>query len=213
MRSLTTLCAVIGVMALATTAVADDYNPPLWRGDPYTTYQQWVFGSSSLAPAPDDISAGHPGVALTVGDTGPATVWSPTDPTETTRTGIWRTEDWLEITIQNFPQVNPLKDIWIQLTYKAEVHPDIYAEVPGGGGPYWASLIDEQEIPGSEYVHQTWQILIEPNPASEVIYIMPGTCTGWVDQIVIDTICTVPEPTTIFLLGLGGLALLRKRRA
>jgi hypothetical protein len=139
-------------------------------------------------------------------------VWSATDPVETSRTGVWKSEDWFEITIQNFEQANPLKEIWIQLTYKAEEYPDIYAEVPGVSGPHWATLIDEEPISGSDYMHQTWQILIEPNPASEVIYIMPGTCVGWVDQVVIDTICTVPEPTTIFLLGFGGLLLLRKRR-
>lgn len=206
------ICALIGALLGVNGVWGDDYNPPDWRGDPYTTYQQWVFGTSSLTPPPDDMSAGHPGVALTVVDNGPATVWSATDPTETTRTGVWRTEDWIEVTIQNFEEVNPLKEIWIQLTYKAEEYPDIYAEVPGVGGPYWATLEDEETIVGSDYVHQTWQILIEPNPASEIIYILPGTCVGWVDQIVIDTIC-VPEPTTICLLGLGALALLRKRRS
>ena len=38
-----------------------------------------------------------------------------------------------------------------------------------------------------------------------------GFRAEFVDQIVIDTIC-IPEPVTVCLLGLGALALLRKRR-
>ncbi|MHC4706911.1 MAG: PEP-CTERM sorting domain-containing protein, partial [Planctomycetota bacterium] len=155
---------------------------------------------------------GHPGVSMYIQDGGPATVWADADPVETDRLGIWRSEDWFQITIENFEQANPLKKIWIQLTYKADEQPDIYAEVPGVSGPHWATLINQEPISGSDYMHQTWEILIEPNPDSEIIYILPGTCTGWLDQVVIDTICTVPEPTTIFLLGFGGLLLLRKRR-
>ena len=45
----------------------------------------------------------------------------------------------------------------------------------------------------------------------EEIWIRPAECTTYIDELVIDTIC-VPEPATIFLLGLGGMALLRKRR-
>jgi hypothetical protein len=212
MRSSLVVLATLGIVFAFGTARADDYNPPGWRGDPLTTYQQWVFGDSSQTPAPDDMSAEHPGVSMYVADNGPATVWSATDPIETTREGVWKTEDWLEITIQNFDQDNPLKEIWIQLTYKGEVNADIYAELVGGSDPYWATLIDETPISGSEYVNQTWQIFIEPNPPAEIIYIMPGTCTGWIDQVVIDTICGVPEPGTMLLLGLGGLALLRRRR-
>ena len=48
---------------------------------------------------------------------------------------------------------------------------------------------------------------IEPNPAFEIVRIDGAVM---VDEIVIDTIC-IPEPASLALLGLGGLALMRRR--
>jgi len=56
---------------------------------------------------------------------------------------------------------------------------------------------------------------IEPNPVHEMVEIenllagMPGASA--VSEVIVDTIC-VPEPATLGLLALGGVALIRRKR-
>ncbi|HUW20967.1 MAG TPA: PEP-CTERM sorting domain-containing protein [Sedimentisphaerales bacterium] len=213
MRRLAVL--VIGVVLVANVVFAEDYNPPPWtRGGPGTTYQKWEFGASGVTPPADEVGQGNPGPSsLIVHDTGTATVWMPTVTPAAgvpEASGVWKigSSDSIEITIQNFDEQNPYKEIWLQMAWWSDENPVIYATVPGGTGELWPVLVDQQS-PGWNLA--TWKWHIEPNPEAETIIISPGLCALYVDQIVIDTIC-VPEPTTICLLGLGALALLRKRR-
>ena len=78
----------------------------------------------------------------------------------------------------------------------------------------------EQRIKGGR-TPEDWKKLtaiyiIEPNPDSESIcYSFAGNVdVGMpaVDYVRVNTVC-VPEPLTMSLLGLGGLFVLRKRRA
>ncbi|MHC4345719.1 MAG: hypothetical protein ACYSUP_13670, partial [Planctomycetota bacterium] len=49
------------VVALAfNSAWAEDLNPPQWRGQENTTYQQWEFGDNSFTPPPDYASDPYP---------------------------------------------------------------------------------------------------------------------------------------------------------
>ena len=77
--------------------------------------------------------------------------------------------------------------------------PDIQWPAPGpypGSGPWYT---------------YNYGLTIEPNPTSETVTITVPECAV-IDQIVVDTIC-IPEPGTLGLLVLGGLAVLRRRRA
>jgi hypothetical protein len=192
---------------------ADDYNPPeRWiRGDPGTTYQRWEFmdgGALPSAPEEDYINPFGP-ASLTITDEGETKVWMPSDGEG--HEGVWRYENQIIIEILNFNEDNPLKEIWIQLTYAAIGVPLVYADDPGGTR-FWGQMVNEEPIIDSEYLHATWHIIMEPNPDREIIFIEPRNCTTYIDEIVIDTIC-IPEPATLLMLGLGGLALLKKRRA
>jgi hypothetical protein len=205
MRRLLILSTVAAAVVLINTAWADDFNAPDWRGDPRTTYQRWEFGTSSTTPAPDDYTNTLGVPTLTVTGEFPYTAHQAS---YEGATGVWKFEDYIQIEIANFNEEYDLKRIWIQLTYLAATGtaPLILTEPT-----YSERNIVEGPTPSGNYYHIAYEILIEPNPTSETIYIQPADCTLYLDEVVIDTIC-IPEPATICLLGFGALALLRKRR-
>jgi hypothetical protein len=197
---------------LINTARADDACAPDWRGDPHTTFSIWEFDTSDNPTGPDSWY-------YLPGDYTPAL----TSPTLTVsgsvlhkdfdydKEGVWKFEGSIQVDLDNFDEENDYKEIWLQLTYYASGEPDVYVEV--GEDTIVGTRLFPVEPSGTDgYVFGVWQIIIEPNPSSEVLFITPRDCTTYMDEIVIDTIC-IPEPATICLLGLGALALLRKRRA
>jgi len=209
MRSVVILAVVVAVL-LCSSAWADDYNPPSWRGEDNTTFAEWGFADATNPSAPD---AGwvNPFGAPTLEVMGdmPYTQWKADD---LGHQGVWKFEDYIQIEIPNYDTENPMKEVWVQITYQADsIGQGIPLEITATPGLQSVTLVDQAQV-DTFYYNETYSVILEPNPSFETIFVSPRNCTTYVDQIVIDTIC-VPEPTTICLLGLGALAMLRRRRA
>ena len=78
--------------------------------------------------------------------------------------------------------------------------------------PYESLIRVEQQLMPNGYLHDTYSIILRPNPLLEEIDMFSIQCEIYVDEVVVDTIC-IPEPSMICLLSLGALIQLQKRRA
>ena len=203
LRGLISSMLVVGIAV--TSGFADDLVAPPWRGQPNTTYQAWEFGTSENPVAPD-LSMNPNGTASAdILGMIPGTYWKSED---RGHFGVWRIGEAIQLEIPNFPPPNPWKEIWIQITYDGgeSVLPEILV-LPEASS---ITLIETIDL-GDSYSHETYSIILEPNPPMEIIYVMPRFCEIYIDEIVVETIC-VPEPATLSLLAIGASVLVRCRR-
>jgi len=214
----------MGVLAwLAVPAVADDVQPPPWRGQWSTTSQIWEF----LTPNPGDPAGeglrpdgpapgGQPPLPSTMlwVTPGPGMEWMPEDlvTPESQRVGIWPLSGAIEVVVDNHEPPNELKWVWVQLTWRPQ---------PTGGIPEISGLqpspiraedmpkvVEEVTLPCG-WVETTYEWFLRPNPPDE--WFTVGGMID-VDELVIDTWC-IPEPSTLaMLLGMSLLVFWRRRR-
>lgn len=201
---------VLGVallMSAAPPVLADDFDPPPWRGAPGSTSQRWEFSSPANPVAPDayDNSWGVP--VATVNPYGP---WQPGDPNG--RQGIWPLSGSIELRIPNTPWPYT-KLIWLQLTWRPSVNtlppspPALTLWDPADA--LWPIVEEYTEPLQDGWNYSLYIGKIIPNPRWERI-VIEGNID--VDQIVVDTIC-IPEAGPWGLaagLGLLGLAFCRR---
>lgn len=194
-------------LAMGSTALAV-LQPP-WQGEPRTTFQEWDFDTNSVTPSPDSGTLNNPygDPLLRVTAAGD---WIST--TIDGYEGVWPLSGEIDIHLPNYQELQPKKEIWIQLTWKAT---DVDFYLPNepliGVVPFESMEMSRQDSVGEDgWVSSLFMIDIWPNPSEEWISIKGDIM---VDELVIDTYC-VPEPVTILLLGCGGalITLTGKRR-
>jgi hypothetical protein len=205
--------AVCAVVTWAIPGLAEDIWPPYWRGEWSTTSQVWEFRTPDNPVAPDGpATGGQPPLPSTMLHVfpGPGMEWIPFDPDAPERMGIWPLSGVMDVVVDNHDP-HPENEKWLsmQLTWKPQEvgrEPEVRLTYPDGL-PIQLSADGNFGFPGEWWMTQyTYKLPV--NPPEEFI-----TISGLinVDELVIDTWC-VPEPATLCLLALGGLAIMRKTR-
>ena len=195
-------------MLMPVVAAATVLFTPDWDGEDGSTFQEWSFDDDDNPAVPEVISNPYGGAeaTITVGVGSPGWVESGFPPL----TGYWDLSGeggQIVLDIDNRPESLPYKEIWVQVTYDLWFYEPPTVDVPGA-----VYLEGETAVVVGDWYLDLSKWRIEPNPAREQIILTAGPTYGsLIDQIAVHTIC-VPEPTTIALLGLGSLSLLRRKR-
>lgn len=135
------------------------------------------------------------------------------------RQGVWASEETtVTLFIPNSPVLNPYKDIWLVMGFRADLtktDAEVIATVPTATSIEqlgWAitPTYDHWGYTDGWYVLSAhWRIY--PNPSSETIFIKIHDSGADVDYITVVTEC-IPEPATAGLLALGVLGLIRRKK-
>jgi len=231
-RSIFALCLVLAA-GVAAPALGEHVTDPPWVTDPTdpdwaggtTTSESWGFTDGTYYPHfyPEeyDNPFGEPSIEV-LGEVSYVDPQSgqATDPhgNPTGAIHVDGESGTIKIKIANNPPNNPKKVIWLEVTSATAIPPGGITTSPAGtqlpgmpGGRQWAVPPNAPAPDGKCWYTYTYGFEIIPNPASETITIDAVPCT-WIEEIVVHTICVVPEPVTIALLAAGACVLLRRKR-
>jgi hypothetical protein len=181
------------------------------EGDPNTTHQRWDFTPGYvIGPIPFDGYNAKPEVVINPSPLNVTATISVGGPNNGTWDGVTKFTSSRSISVNlelpNYLTLNEYKEIWV------DIGSNVAEDISISATPTDISFVYEI-LPGqgdAEFGVGIW-----PNPYVEkvgfVIYPTAAGAPAVLDYIHVDTIC-IPEPTTIGLLGLGALSLLRRRK-
>ena len=197
MNKLITICLVVVLGAASTTLAAP-------------TRHVWYFQQNDPMPAADVVENEIGPASLRVT---PGPVVDPWKQVLDGRPGVWALSGEIDVIIPNNPALEEYKTITIDLVWKPGGIDDFMPDMPLVGvsavpmNSMEMTKADDLAL-GDGWWHSHYDIIIRPNPPEEWIAVKGDIL---VDELAIETEC-VPEPATMGLLSLGGLALLRFRR-
>jgi hypothetical protein len=194
---------VLSVFVQAAPTYISDGLMTWQRGTDGSTWQEWTFDTAQNPASPEQFynPYGNPAIQLTGSGGSVPFMW---------KNGVWMGDPvWATITVPNNPQPNPYKTIWFEMVYKAvdSILPGVSA---GQGYRIEQSYFSDRAYSGAWRV-MTFGWTISPNPALETFTF--ARTGGFVTSVSIDTLCVVPVPGAILLvgIGLGTVGLIRKR--
>lgn len=221
------VAALLATAAFVQPAASADWFPPDFRGLPGSVYAVWDLNNPDNPDLADAFNA-VPLDGLPLFDIPPIVEISNLEYYSDANVSGWMATDGfgiLNFALPNFVDFLPLKNLWVQINY--------YAPNPNPADPLtfpWVAAVEASDneqgfllgeftgsfdIPQLGYRLETWEV--RPNPDFELIQIMVPQGV-LVDQVIIDTISTVPEASTMVLCGVSGLVIvgvgaLRRRRS
>ena len=239
MRRMFVAGSVLALLLMALPAMADDVLPPDWRGQQNTITAGWdQFSPTGIGPGqqiiPGNMLDTEPQGAFDGLLIGGVASWNSgcwVYQNYNGRQGVIEVNPGtglgpVSIGLVNFDFPNPEKKIRLQITFQGTGVMDFYVTSGPGSLPdpvpffpwtKYDAVVSESYDHGDGWQTSAYDIILPENPGWENIMLDWGYNTGpqtwacWIDQIVIDTQC-VPEPASLCLLSLGGLALLIRRR-
>lgn len=232
---------VLCFASIAFAVVPPDLVPPEWvlndTSNPTYTCQTWGFDTEpvNLLNIPADNPAGNPFNTAIMSITGVGASWQAQGGYPTLRDGVFQgttAGDGLSICIPNQLDPTKYKELWLEMTFTTtntnfattiisqltapgsvvergyDYGNDLYQFVPQADG--WYKLGDNYRIT-PQPCSETYEIRLSDLDIPGVVSPWPAGTYLWLDEITIYTHC-VPEPATMSLLALGGIALIRRRK-
>jgi len=210
---------IMGAAFLPVFAQADDDFAPTWRGSKGSVYADFNAWPGFYNTPPAGFFTGPD-----VWSTNPLDGMNSVDAPEAERINAGTLNlfprsqvisineaDGLIIKLKNYENENPVKKIYLQVTYQQSHAPTGIAVWTGWGKVgtpqiFTASsvLVSSSGVKNGGWITAAYEIKLHPNPAAETIGLRFDGYPANVDQVVVDTLCTKPANCTeVWELGLG----------